>query len=66
MFLGGFSYQCLQGQEGQNTSHMLSTNSPPTFVYSHLVMKAKFPMLSNTKESLISALEEKETFDQKS
>jgi hypothetical protein len=29
-------------------------------------MKAKFPMLSNTKESLISALEEKETFDQKS
>jgi hypothetical protein len=80
MFLGGLWYKCLLGQKGQNTSYMLLTNSPPTFVYSHLVNKAKFSMLpsafhkgnprfsmpSNTRERLILALEEREIFDQNS
>jgi hypothetical protein len=45
MLLSGFWYQHLLGQKNQNISYKLLTNSPFTFVYSHLVIKAKFPML---------------------
>jgi hypothetical protein len=45
MLLGGIWYQYVPSQKSRNTSYKLLTYSPHAYAYSHLVLKAKFPML---------------------
>jgi len=45
MLLGGIWYQRMPGQRNPNKFYKFLTDSPPTYAYSHSVLKAKFPML---------------------
>lgn len=78
MILCGFSYHQVLGQRGLNTSYRLLNDSPLAYAYSHLALKANFPMLPSAtrirnpqflmspyvRESLITIIEERQNYGQ--
>jgi hypothetical protein len=45
MIIGGVWYQIMVNHRGTNIPYRLFIDSGPTFVYSHMVIASKFPML---------------------
>jgi hypothetical protein len=50
MILQGVWYDKVSHQQGINISYRLLIDSRPTYVYSHLVVTSKFPMLSSATQ----------------
>jgi hypothetical protein len=54
MILGGIWYKCLLGQTRRRPFYILLKDDHPTFTYSHLVLRSKFPMLPTATRKGVS------------
>ncbi len=74
MIIGGVWYQRMVNHQGTNIPYMLLIDSSPAFVYSHLVITSKFPLLPSAtrkggprfcmvlemRENLITSVEDRQ------